>query len=218
MPVQRLLARAHAEELADDGRRLAPEARRNVGAPVGVAVLRRSPDDVKARILLGQGELQVRVVLVVAEEDVVPRSVAFDEVVLESKRLHFAVGHDEVEIGDLGHHGCLTKVPRACGLEIRPHAVPENAGLTHVEDAAGTILEEVDPWPRGQRLEFVGEGHPPDYALPPDGDETLSATRCLTSPVGQRERATAGVGVTPERELLRQIEAPDRSTIVSTKG
>jgi hypothetical protein len=51
--------------------RLAPHARGDVGPAVGVAVLAGPPHDVQARVLLGERQLQVRVVLVVAQQHVV---------------------------------------------------------------------------------------------------------------------------------------------------
>ena len=153
--VEGLLAGADAEDLVDERRGLAAQAGGDVGPAVGVAVLRRAPHDVEPRVLLGQGELQVGMVLVVAEQDVVARLVPLDEVVLEGEGLHLGVGDDQVEVGDLGDHGPLVRVPGARGLEVGADAVPQHAGLAHVEDPPLRVLEEVDAGPRGEAVELL---------------------------------------------------------------
>ena len=157
--VERLLARADAEELAHEAGGLPAQARGDVGAAVDVAVLRGPPHHVEARVLLGQGQLQVRVVLVVAQPHVVRRLVALDQVVLEGERLHLVVGDHEVEVGDVRHHPALEELRGPRGLEVGADAVAEHAGLPHVEDLARGVLEEVHPGPQGQRLELLGEAH-----------------------------------------------------------
>ena len=161
--VQGLLAGADAEELLHEAGRLPAEARRDVGAAVGVAVLGGATDDVEAGVLLGQGQLQVGVVLVVAEPQVVRRLVALDEVVLEGERLHLAVGDHEVEVGDLLDHAALVQLGRARRLEVRAHAVPQHPRLAHVEDGPVRALEQVDPRPARELLQLVRERHPGAY-------------------------------------------------------
>ena len=160
LPVQRLLARADAEELADEPGRLPPEARGDVGPPVGVVVLGRAADHVEPGVLLRHRELEVRVVLVVAQPHVVGRLVALDQVVLERQGLHLAVGDHEVEVGDLLDHAALVELGRTRGLEVRADAVAKDARLAHVEDRSVRPLEQVDARAARELLELVGERHP----------------------------------------------------------
>src|SRR3990172_9472882 len=117
--VQGLLAGTDSEEIADEAGRLAPQAGGDVRPSVDVAVFGRTAHDVQPGVLLGERQLEVGVVLVVAEAGVVARLVALDEVVLEGKRLHLAFRDDEVEVGNLPDHGRLGGVEGARGLEVR---------------------------------------------------------------------------------------------------
>ncbi len=157
--VQFLLAGADPEELADEPGGLAAEAGRDVGPPVGVAVLRGPAHHVEARVILLEGEAQVGVVLVVPKADVVERLVALDEVVLEGQGLHLGVGDHELEIGDVLDHAALVEFGRTRGLEVRPDPVAQNPGLADVDDLAPLALEQVDPGAVRELIELVGEGH-----------------------------------------------------------
>ncbi len=159
--VERLLARADAEDAVDHRRRAPAQPGGNVGPAVGVAVLGHPPHHVDPRVLLGQGQLQVGVVLVVAEEDVEARLVALDEVVLEGQGLDLGIGEDEVQVRDLRDHVAALRVHRPAGLEVGAHAVAQHARLAHVEDVPLRVLEEVHPGAHGQCLELLGERHPP---------------------------------------------------------
>ena len=158
-PVERLLAGADAEDAVDHGGGLAPEPGRDVRSAVRVCVLGHPPHHVQPGVLLGQGELQVGMVLVVAEEDVEAGLVALDEVVLEGQRLHLRVREHEVEVGDLGDHVAALGVDGPRGLEVRAHAVAQHAGLAHVEDVALRVLEHVHAGTHGQRLELLRQAH-----------------------------------------------------------
>ena len=157
--VQRLLAGSDAEDAVHHRRRAPSQLGRDVGPPVGVPVLRHPPHDVDARVFLVQGQLEVRVVLVVAEEDVEARLVALDEVVLEGERLHLGVGDHEVEVRDLRDHVAALGVDGTAGLEIRSHAVAEHTGLADVEDMALAVLEHVHAGADRQRLELLVQTH-----------------------------------------------------------
>jgi len=157
--VQHLAAGAHAEHLVHDRRRTPAQAGRNVRAPVGVPVVADAAHDVQPRVLLGQRQLQVRMVLVVAEEHVEARPVALDEVVLEGEGLHLAVRHHEVEVADLLDHRSLARIDGTPGLEIRSDAIAQAARLADVHDLPVAVLEQIDPGPRRYGLELFLEGH-----------------------------------------------------------
>jgi len=157
--VERLLARPDAEDLVDDRGRAPAHAGRDVGAAVRVVVLRHPPHDVQARVLLRQRQLQVGVVLVVPQTDVVTGLVPLDEVVLEGQGLHLGVGQDQVEVGDLAHEVAQERVRGPGGLEVLADAVPQQAGLAHVEDPPLLVLEQVHAGPRGHGLELFLQAH-----------------------------------------------------------
>ena len=110
LAVEGLLAGADAEELPRQARGLAAQVRGDVGPAVGVLVFPGPAHHVEPRVLLGQGELQVGMVLVVAEPQIVERLVALDEVVLESQGLHLRVRDHEVEVDDLLDHAGLVEL------------------------------------------------------------------------------------------------------------
>ncbi len=143
--VQDLLAGAHAEDLVHHARGLASQAGRDVGPAVGVLVLSRPAHHVEPGVLLAQGQLQVGMVLVVAEEDVVAGLVPLDEVVLEGQRLHLAVRHHQLEVRDLVAQRVQPRVHGPGGLEVLAHPVAQRARLAHVEDLARRVAEHVHP-------------------------------------------------------------------------
>ena len=107
------------------------------------AILENAPRDIDARPRL-VGQFDVRVGLVVAEQDVIARLVLLDEVVLERQGLFFVIEEDVVD----GSGG----VDQAGGLAFREPLVAEIAAdpvteilrLSDIEDLAGGVLVEVD--------------------------------------------------------------------------
>jgi hypothetical protein len=97
-------------------------------------------------------------VLVVAEQDVVAGPVPFDEIVLEGQGLHLAVGHHQVEVGDLGDQQLQARIARPAGLEVGADAVAQSASLAHVKRLARGVLEEVHAGPDGQALDLLAKG------------------------------------------------------------
>ena len=151
MAVELLATRAHAEDAVHQGRGLPPDVGRDVRPAIGALVLGHLAHDVEARIRLAERQLQIGVVLVVTKEDVVERLVALDEVVLERQRLAFAVGDEDVQVGDLRHHRDLVERPLVPGLEVGAHAGLEHPRLADVDDRSPGVLEQVDAG-RGRKL------------------------------------------------------------------
>ena len=84
---------------------------------------------------LARRQLQVGVVLVVAEQDVVLRLPLLDQVVLERERLDHRVGHDHLEGGRLLEQGVGLRAG-AAGSQVAADPVPQGPGLAHVDRLA----------------------------------------------------------------------------------
>ena len=76
-----------------------------VGPEVGGAVFQQPARDVDARILFA-GQLDVRIGLVVAQQDVEARLVLLDEIVLERQRFFVVVDQDVVDIARFARSAC----------------------------------------------------------------------------------------------------------------
>ena len=142
--IELLAARADAEDAMDERRGPAAKKRGDVRPAVSALVLGHLADDVKPRVGLAQGQLEVGMILVVAKENVVVRLVALDEIVLKRQRLALAVRDQDVEVGDLRHHRDLVKRSLVPRLKVRPHAVLEHPRLAHIDDRPVGVLEHVD--------------------------------------------------------------------------
>ena len=88
------------EQPPDEVHRLVDAGRRGVRPEVAAAVVGQLAGALDPREVVAQGDLDVRVALVVLEPDVEPRGVALDQVGLEEERLRDRVGHRELDVGD----------------------------------------------------------------------------------------------------------------------
>jgi hypothetical protein len=93
---------------------------------------------------LGGRQLQVRVVLVVPQQDVVARRAGLDEVVLEGQRLHDRVGDDDGQAGDVVEER-VGLGARSVGAQIAADAVAQAARLADVDRLAGSVGVEIHP-------------------------------------------------------------------------
>ena len=101
LPGNHLVARPDAEQAVGQRHRLAREVGRQERSGEETAVLLHAAGDEHARKRLVGGELEIRVVLVVAQQDVVFRRALLDQIVLERERLDDRVGEDDLEARDL---------------------------------------------------------------------------------------------------------------------
>jgi hypothetical protein len=126
-----------------------------------VAVALDRARDQHARERLGGGELQVGIVLVVAQQDVVSRRPLLDQVVLERQRLHHRVGHDDRDARNLVEQRVGLRAG-AVGAEIAADPISEAAGLADVDGIPCRVRVEIHPrllrQPRNLFLESVN-GH-----------------------------------------------------------
>jgi hypothetical protein len=112
------VAGAELERAVDEVNRAPREGSRQVRPEVERAVALDAPRDHHARERLVDRQLQVRVLLVVFEEDVVTRLVPLDEVRLQHQRLDLRVGDDEFEVADPAHEFPRLPVVPAPRLEV----------------------------------------------------------------------------------------------------
>ncbi len=103
-----------------------------------------APGDEDARESLAGRQLQIGVVLVVAQQDVVARRALLDQVVLERQRLHDRVGDDDLEALRLVEQRVDPRAG-AVGAEVAADAVAQHARLADVERLAGVVEVHVDP-------------------------------------------------------------------------
>ncbi len=143
LPGDDLVAGADAEQPVRQRHRPAAERGGQERTGVVVPVALHAPGDEDARKGLAGRQLQVGVVLVVAQQDVVARRPLLDQVVLERQRLHHRVGDDDLEALGLVEQGIDARA-RAVRAQIAADAVAEHARLAHVERVAGGVVVDVD--------------------------------------------------------------------------
>ena len=142
----RVLAGAQAEHLLQqlDGflHRPAVRVRAKVAVPLvdAATVVGHARKALECRLalpVLGShaGDLEERVALVVAEQDVVPGVLRLDEVVLQQQRLGLGAHHRGLQARDLAHHVADARAAVLLG-EIAGHALLEVARLAHIQQRA----------------------------------------------------------------------------------
>ena len=96
------------------------------------------------RVVVLDGDRDVRERLVVAQADVERRAVALDQVLLQVQRLDLGVRDDHLDVGDPLGQALDRRARVRRGLEVRAHARPQRLGLADVEHLAALVAEEVD--------------------------------------------------------------------------
>ena len=147
------------EEVALDELQAFPsQAGREKGAEVGSAVFPDAARDDGSGIGFIDGELYIRIGLVVPQEDVVLGFIPLDQVVFEGERFPFRIRHDELHVVDGIHHLVFAFIEIARELEVRPHAVSQRLGLPHVNRLARGVFVEVHAGSRRNSLELGFDG------------------------------------------------------------
>ena len=149
------------EQPPDEVHRLVDARRRGVRTEVAAAVGRQLAGPLDPREVVGQGDLDVRVALVVLEPDVEARLVALDEVGLEEQRLA-----DRVDLGDLDvddpiddlADAMVSAVAGDLLLPVAADAVAQALGLADVQDVAPGVLHQVHAGAVRESVERRGRG------------------------------------------------------------
>ena len=102
-----------------------------------------APGDEDAREGLSGRQLQIGIVLVVAQQDVVARGALLDQVVLERQRFHDRVGDDDFEAVRLVEQRVDARAG-AVGAEVAADAVAQHSRLADIERFVGVVEVDVD--------------------------------------------------------------------------
>ena len=130
-----------------------------VGAVVGGAVFAQSARDEDLGEAVGEGELDVRVGLIVAQQDVEARLALLDEVVLESKGLMLVGDENVLDIDGLSHERAGFGVGLRRFKQIRADAGAQVFGLADIDHFAFCVLVEIHPGLGGKCADFLVEVH-----------------------------------------------------------
>jgi hypothetical protein len=139
----------HRKDAADLAQRAPQDLDVGVRAEIPRAVVLDLAGDRDPRPLFLDAHPDVREALVVLERHVEAGLVLADERRLEQQRFDLAVGEDEVEVGGLDHQLAQPRVLEVAG-QVVADPVAEALGLADVEHGALRVLEQVNPWRRGQ--------------------------------------------------------------------
>ncbi len=144
-----VLAGTQAEHLLDQLDRLLDGPRARIRAEVLVLAVDGAAVVGHARERVGD-QAQVRIALVVAEQDVELRVQRLDQVVLEQQRLGLGAHHGGLEPRDAADHVADARAAVIL-LEVAGDAALQVARLAHVQHGAGDVEVAVDAGHRGQR-------------------------------------------------------------------
>ena len=177
------VARADAEHLVRQRHGAARELGRQKRPGVDVAVALDRARHQHARKRLGGGQLQVGIVLIVAQQDVVARRALLDQVVLERQRLDHRVGDDHFEAHRFIQQRVVARA-HPVGAEVRARPIAQGPGLADVERLAFCVVVEVDARllrQPGDLLFQILDGHLNPY----DG---ISPAGCRSNHADERRR------------------------------
>ena len=159
------LARRHQkmamDEVAPAG---APGCAGKYGPKYVEPSLLQPPRHVDPRILF-VGELDVRIGLVVAQQNVETRLVLLDQVVLERQRLFFVIDQDVVDIARFGDQRPGLDVGKLVVGKVAAHAQPQALGLADVDYPPGSILVQEHSWDQGATRSLLSEFYRRQYNL-----------------------------------------------------
>ena len=116
--------------------------------------------------LLGAGDFQIGVALVVPKQDVVARLEGLDEIVFQQQGLGLGTHHRGFKTGNFAHHVTNTGATMVF-LEIAADAFFKVVGFAHIQHLTLGVEVAIDPGQRGQsgnlrqqlRIENFGFGH-----------------------------------------------------------
>jgi len=110
-----------------------------------------------ARIVVLDGDRDVRERLVVAEPHVERRPVPLDQVLLQVERLDLGVGDDHLDVLDPLRQLRDRRASIRARLEVAADARAQRFRLAHVQNLAPLVAEEVDARLGRKRLQLVFE-------------------------------------------------------------
>ena len=147
------------EAAVDDVDEAVGEVAGEVGTEVGATVPAQASGDEDFGVAVLQGELDVRVGFVVAQEDVEARLALLDEVIFKREGFMLVGNGDVLDVHCLAHERAGLGVGLRGREEVAAHAGAQVLGLAHVDDCAFGVLVEVTAGARGQRADFLEKIH-----------------------------------------------------------
>ncbi len=109
---------------------------------------------------------QMRILLVVFEQNVETRFVFLDEIRFEDESFDFVVHDDKFQIADAFHQFARLRVVSAVRLEIRANAVFQILRLADVDDFAVGVFVYVNAGRGRQIFEFFFQSHCLNFSAP----------------------------------------------------
>ena len=153
------LAAGQEEAAMDEVDDAMGEVAGEIGAVVGAAVFAQAAGDEDFGIAVAEGELDVRVGLVVAKQDIEAWLALLDEVVFKGEGLVLVVDEDVVDVDSLAHERAGLGVGLGAFEQVGADAGAEVLGLADVDDFAVGVLVEVDPGLSREGADFFLEVH-----------------------------------------------------------
>src|SRR5258708_34933032 len=96
-------ATGHQEPLMNEMQDASGQAGREIWSKIERAIFLDAASEIHSRIFLRRGELDVRIGLIIAQENIEFRLIALDKIVFERKRLALIVDDDSFQVGDLAN-------------------------------------------------------------------------------------------------------------------
>ncbi len=201
------LAAGDEEAAVDEVDQPMREVARKIRAEVGAAVFTQAAGDEDLGIAVGEGDLDVGVGLVVAQQDVEARLALLDEIVLEREGL-MLVGHrDVIHVDRLAHQRAGLGVSLRRSQEVGAHAGAQVLGLADVDHLALGVLVEIAAGEGREGADFREQIH----------------GRCLSSLVrrrrwGQRVSKSASQRVSESANWRRSVSLTRNRAILTRKA
>ena len=123
---------------------LAGRLPRGEGAEIAGVVAPGLTHDLKARIGGVLGDAEQDILLVVAQNDIVVRTVLLDEAGFEEQRFLFRGGGKRLQRGGVPDHGDRFRGQGRSVPEIGKDALAEVSGLAHIDDPPLRVLIDID--------------------------------------------------------------------------
>ena len=130
-----------------------------VGTVVGGTIFAEAARNEDLGVAVGEGELDVGVGFVVAQQDVEARLALLDEVVLKGQGLVLVGNEYVLNVDGLAHEGAGFCVGLRGFKKIGSDAAAEVLRLADIDDIALRILVEVDPGLGRERANFLVKIH-----------------------------------------------------------
>src|SRR5205085_8363810 len=221
----RPLARAVREDAVQDVERLPDllrvRVRSEVDDPAPVPLAREHDP----RVLVLDGDGDVRKGLVVPQPHVEGRPVPLDEVLLEVERLHLGARDDHLDVGDAIRQLADRGARVAALLEVAADARPQRLGLADVEHLPALVAEEVDARRGRERSQLLFDtvAHPVNLATA-HGTATLTRLAnartlrcpCVGASAGSSSAFATDPGSSPLGAKARSWRQPQSSRNVTS--